>query len=335
MKRIIVFFLFLYSFTGLCQKQLQKTSIVEKYWRYDFSEDALNFYFGLKHIKDSPYKYSFRYKQLNRVYNLYSNDTVNFHGTVLNTIVHYNYPDKINHKGEYIYNVMSIEDSIATKAAKIILDNNLFNIPGSKDIEEWNPNWLDCPGAGFVLKKNTLTKETYYRCPGGQSKNDIPEINSITKSIKELNAILDKRNSYSSFKNQLEKGEHYYTGLNVLYIMPDKQVQRWKDSKPMRVYLKMRQDEINIALQEQIERLYEEKFDCTYNTYMVIFSKKGKLKYIETDEFFDSDDRKCFRIIKRILKKVDLSKLSLQYGFIRNLNFNGTTCDIEDTMVYE
>ncbi|MFL9838111.1 hypothetical protein ABS768_11415 [Flavobacterium sp. ST-75] len=330
MKKLILIILLVQSYTVFSQGKLKSVTVTDSFKCYDFSEEALHFYFDLPEVKNSQYTYHFRYKKSAQIIDIYSNDTLNFKGFIMNVAVQNKHKKKNQYKYIYFFEKVALKDSIAENAGKIML-NKVWNSTYSKEFEKsvihnlLSESLSLSENLSFNLKKIKEYQSRKHGCVRQHPLNK--ETANIKSAVHQLDSLIDSQEDFfNNFKNKLKKGRSYDFGFYSYYIKTEKELKAWNDAKPIRNYLLSMKPQIDNSLKEQLDKLYnEEKFNGS--GYTITFSKKGRLKSLKSNHetfisrLFNKNTRKDYREAKKLLKQVNLGNLELRYGFERIISF--------------
>lgn len=331
-KSFLYLIIFLSAHILIAQTTLKKVIIEDiSSVRKEKIDEAEIKYFNLQKIDTSPYKFHFRYKQVGQIVDVYSHDSTNFKGMILNKIIRLKYIKKDGREDSvpecFVYEILEIKDSLASEIGKWIIGQKLYDIPTDSLLSGWKSNFLDCSGIEFKFKAGDAFYTKKYGCPNGQDTVQ-KDINNVLTLNKRLMESLHLGKKYSEFTHKLEGGKSYTNELYMtMYIMTEEQHNSWNKYKPERDYLASVKDSIDTYLQEKVgEKYVVDELDC-FEDYYLEFSKNGKLRSISINEpfferLFDTEYYKCRKKIKKLFKGIDLKHLSLKYGFWRVIHFS-------------
>lgn len=328
------------------QNSLKKIDLNENYTWHNHTEQELNeYYFGLKPINLSKYKYHFRYMKTGQIIDLISNDGKEFSGYLINETTEYKFTKteygNDSKASNYVYENKELDKKLSTKVGQYIIKQKIYSLPTDSLITNWNFNWLDCFGISLNYKVNDKIYLTSYTCPWNQ-KDTIKHVSQIKSTYKYINQTLDLKKEYSIFTSKLEKGKSYSKdSYTMMYILTDKEIELRKKGKPKRDYLKSIKDTIDNHLEKELNRLIPNSTDLScYDDYQLNFSKKGKLKSIKAvdmgfwERLSDNDYRKCRKILKKAFREIRIDFVDPKYDFFRELSFGQKDIYIYDSTMY-
>lgn len=342
MKKIALLILSLFiGFNLYSQNRLQSVRVSEKYSESNHSQSELNeFYFKIKPVENSTYKYHFRHQRDGQIVDIYSDNGTDFSGELINSItklkrIKRKYGDFFK-DDSYIFEKVKLNGESATKIGKLILSQKFYAIPTDTLIPGWKLNGLDCDKISYSFKIDNQFQFSEYICHRAQndSIHFVPIIKAMYDSISQ---ILDLQTQYSVFESKLEKGNRYSkNGLFMMYIMTDKESERWRKSQPQREYIQSIKDTVDTYLKSEIDK-QKIQFDELNSSkeYILFFNKSGKLKKVLLSDYDKPklsrgldfyikekrEIRKCKKLIKQIFKEIDLSSFNLKYEIYRTLRF--------------
>ncbi len=302
--------------------------------------DPYNYAQHLPDIKNSGYKYYIRYHTLSQITDLYSNDSINFNGQLLNHIKEVD--TKTSEGRNYVYQITHLDADACSKVGYKILKDKLPAIPTDTLITGYNNELNDCAGVNFIFKINETFIKTSYGCPWYQDTS-IPQLKLLDENYIYIDSVLKLEEGYNTFTSKLEKGKYYSMGFTGMYIKTDSEMRAWEKLKNENRYLYSVKDTISNYLRAELNKIHNNKDYITCFDYNLVFSKKGKLiktvKFHEPDEtflvrLFDKDYQNCKKKIKRLFKNISLKHLHLKYGFARQISFYEGNFTLSDPTAY-
>jgi hypothetical protein len=333
------------SINSFSQEKFERKNLNEKYsWNNSTQDERNEYYFGIKPINLSNFKYHFRYEKSSQIIDLYSENGMDFNGQIIN-IIQENKTVKTDYGKDsrafnYLFEKTKIENKKATKAGQLIIKQKSYSTPTDSLINNWNFNWLDCGAITFDYKVNKNYYQKSYTCPQNQ-KDSLEYVVDIKNLTDSLSQTLDLKKSYEEFTSKLPKGKSYtIDGWINMYIMTEKQNEGWKKTKPIRDYKKSIKDTIDNYLEFKLNELIPNSTELNcYDDYSLTFSKNGTLKNMKVDMGFwerlsDKDYKKCKRVLKKAFREIKVEFVDPKYEFSRELSFGQKGIYIYDRMIY-
>jgi len=346
MKYYITVFISLLSFLLSGQSDLTKVAVSANIAREETFDITEVKYFNLQELGASNYKYYFRYKNVGQVVDVYSNDTLNFKGKLLNKIIELK---TVQHDGlnesvpsNYVYEIVDVDTKEATEIGREILSKKIYNIPTDTLLRNWKSKFFDCSAIYLKYKVGDSLFKVDYGCPAGQDST----LDDYVKRVKNLKTLIDTslklEEKYERFTQKLEGGKSYTNEFYIVMFKLSSKMQKiWADAKPQRDYQASVKDIIDNYIKEKLREVYVKgSIDCPENNYYLDFSKQGKLKTISTKgsywaHLFDKEYHQCRRKIRRLFKNISLEQLNLKYGFSREIDFHyDGTFSFSDPTIY-
>lgn len=288
-------------------------------------------------IKKSSYNYNIRYEVYNQIVNLYSNDSINFQGTVLSYLIEQKTSGERSVDYQYVYDITELPSEDCSKIGRKIFSEKFYNLPTDDSIKGYLGNWLDCGYITYTYKINNRILNKNYSCPW-QQPDSITEVKILKQNYRLIDSLLNLSEISSKFSAKLEKGKSYSNGFNYIYMMTVKESAAWKKYKPLSDYLKSVKDTTDTLLKNHILENYDREIKG-YD-FQLDFSKKGKLQKIGTtltfrERLYDKEYRKYRKMVKLIFRKFNLKSLHLKYSFSREIHFDSYgKASIYDPTIY-
>lgn len=223
MKKTISFIIYflIVNFNLFGQNELKFVSVDKGYKATKSSFDEFEkYYFKLMDLKNSNYKLHIRFLMDNRkVFDLYSNDLVNFEGQLLNYITQQEKIVDDNGKelkipNKYVYEIIKLDDTTSNKIGRKILDINLME-SDSKPCEQT----YACGDMHFIMKSDSKILEKSFICPLCHVAQDFYNF---------INNGLDFSENFNEFKKKLEKGKFYTYDSHDFYKSSEEELNKWK-----------------------------------------------------------------------------------------------------------
>lgn len=345
MKKAILLIILLITSLLSAQHELKKVALREGFSPHDDVSDSIEtMYLRLPPLSKSPSKFHFRYRKVGQIIDIYSNDSITFKGSVLNKIIRLK-QGKINGNNTsvpeyYIYETVAIDEHDASEIGRLIIKEEMYNIPTDKLLKDWKFNFFDCRGIDFKYKVGDSLFKVHYGCPTGQDTLADLKIKKILNLQNRIDITLHLSESYTAFDKRLERGKWYTNEFYYsMYKLNDKESQSWDKYKPVRDYLASVKDTVDSYIKEQLNDIYvKDDIDC-FDDYLLEFSKEGKLKSIKTrdpffERLFDKEYHQCKRKIKRLFRNINLEHLKLKYEFTREVSFYNNNVTLRDPNIY-
>ncbi len=354
-QTLLVILSFLIGLNSFSQNEIQAIKLNDVYsWRNHSQSELNEYYFEIKPIEQSEFKYHFRHQRDGQIVDIYSNDQKKFSGRLINSIIEYKdiktdygIESKANN---YVFEEIELNKDSVSKIGQLIIRQKLYLIPTDTLIEKWNFGWLDCGGVNFSYKTDKKFRISEYSCLR-QQNDSIEYVVAIKLMFDTIGQTLDLQQKYSEFESKLEKGKTYSkNGFLMMYVFTEKQSLAFEKSKQKRDYLKSIKDTIDDYLQTEISKqnITLNGIDC-FEDYHLTFAKNGKLEKVKVSDYnkpklsdgidFYFEDkreiRKCRKLIKKVFKEIDLSSFNPKYKFCRTLSFRlEGEIQIRDNTIY-
>ncbi|MCO6147341.1 hypothetical protein [Flavobacterium sp. NRK1] len=320
--KLVLLFCSLYTI-ALAQKlhrtAIDTTLVVNEYG--GFWDDMQLLYANLPRIKNSPYKYHFRYRENNQVADIYSNDGINFKGRILNNVILENSDTikrKENLRDTYIFRYTNVKSDKASQIGQFIIRNKINTIPSRENFPQWNIYSIGGGGISFDFKADEAITHTIYDCPRCQD-NTHEDVLKIKKLYFDLRSILNWNQLFVNFNDKLEPGRYYYDGFFSWDSPIKDKVRKWKKRRraegKIAPYIKVIEEHLTTALKNTNRS--ELPADGRYKIY---FNKKGKVKKVvyDADRYIKVSSYNAKKI-KAIFKNNGIKNLNLKYGFVQVL----------------
>ena len=330
MMRILFIISLLFSFK--LTAQLQKTKIdFDKMSPTITWEQKDSIYLDLPILTNSLHKNHWRIYLNGQTIDFISEDNINYKAILTNDITEYRDEEESKRRYKYIFEKIEFDTLTSTKVANKIIASGQLEIPTDSLIPEWRRFFFDCSGVSFQYRLDTVYFTKYYTCLRGQATNT-PFLNVVENNIGILEEAFKLDSHYNVFTSKLESGKVYskdgFMFLSILEpIKPSKKVLRFYSKKQ---YFDSIIDSIDNFILSKFEPSKIKNEYCNME-YHIIYSKKGKLKKVKIQkdykaklsdglDFYLEDlktNRRCKKIMKKILKEIDLSKFNFKYPFDR------------------
>ena len=222
-KTAFVILLIFIGLSSYSQNKVQSVKLSNKYPLRNHSQPELNkYYFGIKPIEHSEFRYYFRHQRDGQIIDIYSKNGRNFSGELINSIIEYKDIKTfygIDSKADkYIYERVQLNKENATEIGKLILKQRPYLIPTDTLIKGWNFGWLDCGGIYFSYKIDTNYQDSQYTCLWNQS-DSIKYVITLKTLYDTISQILNLQQKYSRFESKLGKGKSYSkNGFEMIYL---------------------------------------------------------------------------------------------------------------------
>lgn len=310
---------------------MKKVDIENNYmWKTSSAFDKEMHYFNLPDIQKSNYRIHFRFNTDLQLIDVFSNDSINFQGKLLNKVIELKAvkPKKIGEfvsyiPKNYVFEIVELNESVSNLIGKLILKEKLIDAPKDKFIKNWNITGPDCDRINFELKNNNKIVATKYSCLSEQNDS----INYVTK-LKAFNKSIDSLGLYEKYKlfnHRLEKGKTYSNQIARFYKMNKKEEKEFEYKKSIK---KVLNEYLVKKLNEQIRNLKE--ITCNADYYLLEFTKNGTLKEITISDSVDKEFYKCKDIIQKAFDKIKIVEVvNPKYEFDRVLIFRNNEIIIQ------
>lgn len=243
----------------------------------------------------------------------------------------------------YYHNQCEIE----SETCKILSDSlYALGIDSLERIEQW---CCMCPimSLKFKEREENINLYAYYSV----HEHNCRKADALL-AINLFSNLLHLKQSKEEFHAQLPKEEAYYLGGVIMFIFSEETTKRIRQNEPICKNLKMNRVKIDSMLRKHIDD-YMGEHEISLNIFAdfeATFSKEGELQKLETldkvcykDYFFEEageylidlwEEQKEKRMIKKMLKEIDFSKLQLAGQVNRHLSIIDSEIIIMDDTVY-
>lgn len=315
--------------------------------------DSLNV--KLADIEKSASTFYYRLILNGQTIDIFSNDKKIYYGEITNSIKQY---DEVKVENDFrtiatqlFTKKIEIDSSLANVIAQQIIKSGQLYIPTDSLIKSWKKWYLHCGSLIFEMKNDDKYIKQSFHCPWSQP-DSVEFKDIILANYNLINQELKLDSIYNVFMSELPKGKTYSrNGYGMTYIMTTNQEVAWEKDKPRREYLKSIKDTIDNYLNTNL-RILQSSIDSTkyscFDSYYLTFGKNGKLKKIWTHpskmkisdglSWYIEDRREirhCYRRIKKIFRKVDLTKFNLTQEVHRTFYFDlGNGWTVIDNTIY-
>lgn len=210
MYRFIIIFIFLSQIVSSQNKSIKADT--SNYWYK--SDQKLYNKLNLRNLKNSDYEFSFRFRNQGQIVQI-TKDSSNIEGFVLNYIYHTTKFQRNENK------IRTKKKNISSNKAKVIYEliknSKVLELKSGSEIENWSHG---ADGITYIIEhsnENTYNFKSYWT---PTSQDSIPEAILLINFIDKLSNILDLKNEYSNFKEDLPRRGCYNSGgvLNFCYV---------------------------------------------------------------------------------------------------------------------
>ncbi len=318
--KLILLFCFIYNitFSQKIYKTAIDTTLID--FENDYWKQMQEQYAHLPAVKDSQYKYHFRYDEFSQVADIYSNDGINFKGNYLNNIIELadEGSQKKNSHNIYLYSYKKIDSDAASKMGQWIIKEKIHIIPSEEAIKGWNGNIIGGDCFRYSYKINDSVINARYACPRCQN-DTVQGAATLTKFHAEIKSVLATEEQFRDFNIRF-KGGKYYSGYIFSWYAPTKKERKeWIKNKAAREWLATYDQEIDARLKEYATKA--EQYLPPEGEYTLYFSKEGNLKKIRKGNIINDADSplnpQVGRQIQTIFKDSNLKEMNLEYDFIK------------------
>lgn len=301
----------------------------------DPMKDSL--YFNLPMVENSKHIIHVRIELEMQRIDIYSDDSINYHGFITNTIPQSDsrigWFERIEFENQ-VFQHVELDSSIAMELANQIFSARIDTFPTAREIESWDNFWLHAKRIGYQFKIGNSYKISSYYAFMNQA-DSVPYASPIANNYVFIRDSLGLDTIYQEFTDLLPAGYKYTLGYYSVYKSTPEETEAWIAGATRRNYLRANEKRIDSIIHMQLDTMNIPTPDCScFTGFELYFDTDGKMKSIDVI-YYDRPSfsegpieyfikwrkiKYCRRLIKPVFQKIDVGQI--EYPFRRTASYN-------------